>query len=418
MTETASQPWISNDAVVLGLLLASLAFVFWTANRGGPRWQRFYAIVPTILLCYLIPGLFNTVGIIDGEHSGLYPMARDYLLPTALALLTLGSDLPGMLRLGPKALWMFLAGTAGVVIGAPIALLIMGAFDSQLLSADGSDATWKGMTTLAGSWIGGGANQAAMKEVFEVDTQLFAKFVAVDVIVANIWTAMLFWIAGNAAWIDRRIGADTTAIDELRDRLVRFEQEHARNPTLTDLLVVLATGFGITAISHALAGVIAPWIGTHFPVLRELALDSRFFWIVILATTLGLALSFTRARQLEAVGASKIGSVALYVLVATIGMHIDITRVFTDPQLFALGLIWISVHAGLMLLMARLIRAPMFFMAVGSQANIGGAASAPVVASAFHPALAPVGVLLAVFGYTLGTYAAWLCGQILRHLVN
>ncbi|MCB1643001.1 MAG: DUF819 family protein [Xanthomonadales bacterium] len=418
MTETASQPWISNDAVVLGLLLASLAFVFWTANRGGPRWQRFYAIVPTILLCYLIPGLFNTVGIIDGEHSGLYPMARDYLLPTALALLTLGSDLPGMLRLGPEALWMFLAGTAGVVIGAPIALLIMGAFDSQLLSADGSDATWKGMTTLAGSWIGGGANQAAMKEVFEVDTQLFAKFVAVDVIVANIWTAMLFWIAGNAAWIDRRIGADTTAIDELRDRLVRFEQEHARNPTLTDLMVVLAAGFGITALAHALAGVIAPWIGANFPALSDLALDSRFFWIVIIATTLGLALSFTRARQLEAVGASKIGSVALYVLVATIGMQIDITRVFTDPQLFALGLIWISVHAGLMLLTARLIRAPMFFMAVGSQANIGGAASAPVVASAFHPALAPVGVLLAVFGYTLGTYAAWLCGQILRQLVG
>ncbi|MCB1626153.1 MAG: DUF819 family protein [Xanthomonadales bacterium] len=418
MTETASQPWISNDAVVLGLLLASLAFVFWTANRGGPRWQRFYAIVPTILLCYLIPGLFNTLGIIDGDSSGLYPMARDYLLPTALALLTLGSDLPGMLRLGPKALWMFLAGTAGVVIGAPIALLIMGAFDSQLLSADGSDATWKGMTTLAGSWIGGGANQAAMKEVFEVDTQLFAKFVAVDVIVANIWTAMLFWIAGNAAWIDRRIGADTTAIDELRDRLVRFEQEHARNPTLTDLMVVLAAGFGITALAHAFAGVIAPWIGANFPALSDLALDSRFFWIVIIATTLGLALSFTRARQLEAVGASKIGSVALYVLVATIGMHIDITRVFTDPQLFALGLIWISVHAGLMLLTARLIRAPMFFMAVGSQANIGGAASAPVVASAFHPALAPVGVLLAVFGYTLGTYAAWLCGQILRQLVG
>ncbi|MCB1588560.1 MAG: DUF819 family protein [Xanthomonadales bacterium] len=418
MTETASQPWISNDAVVLGLLLASLAFVFWTANRGGPRWQRFYAIVPTILLCYLIPGLFNTLGIIDGDSSGLYPMARDYLLPTALALLTLGSDLPGMLRLGPKALWMFLAGTAGVVIGAPIALLIMGAFDSQLLSADGSDATWKGMTTLAGSWIGGGANQAAMKEVFEVDTQLFAKFVAVDVIVANIWTAMLFWIAGNAAWIDRRIGADTTAIDELRDRLVRFEQEHARNPTLTDLMVVLAAGFGITALAHAFAGVIAPWIGANFPALSDLALDSRFFWIVIIATTLGLALSFTRARQLEAVGASKIGSVALYVLVATIGMQIDITRVFTDPQLFALGLIWISVHAGLMLLTARLIRAPMFFMAVGSQANIGGAASAPVVASAFHPALAPVGVLLAVFGYTLGTYAAWLCGQILRQLVG
>lgn len=413
-----SVPWISNDAVVLGLLLASLAFVFWTANRGGPRWQRFYAIVPTILLCYMIPGLFNTFGIIDGNASGLYSMARDYLLPTALALLTLGTDLPGMLRLGPKAVLMFLTGTVGVVLGAPIALAIMGAFDSQLLAAEGSDATWKGMTTLAGSWIGGGANQAAMKEVFEVDTQLFAKFVAVDVIVANLWLVVLFWIAGNAARIDRRNGADTRAIDELRDRLARYELENARNPTLTDLVLIVATGFGITAIAHALAGVIAPWIGQTIPWASDLALDSRFFWIVVIATTLGLTLSFTRARSLEAVGASKMGSLALYVLVATIGMHIDVKQVFTDPKLFALGLIWISVHAGMMLLMARLIRAPMFFMAVGSQANIGGAASAPVVASAFHPALAPVGVLLAVVGYTLGTYAAWLCGQLLRGMVS
>lgn len=413
-----SDAWIQNDAVTFGLLMASLAFVFWTSSRGGPAWQRFYAIVPTILLCYLIPGLFNTFGIIDGEGSQLYPMARDYLLPTALALLTLGSDLPGMLRLGPKAVVMFLTGTVGVVVGAPLALWIMAAFDPQLLTVDGDEATWKGMTTLAGSWIGGGANQAAMKEVFEVDTQLFAKFVAVDVIVANIWTATLFWIAGNAVWIDRRFGADTRAIDELRERLQRYQREHERIPTLADLVIVVATGFAITAIAHALAGLIAPWIGANFPALSQLALDSKFFWIVVIATTLGLALSFTRARQLEGIGASKVGALALYVLVATIGMHIDVTRVLTDPTLFALGLIWIAFHAGLMLLVARLIRAPMFFMAVGSQANIGGAASAPVVASAFHPALAPVGVLLAVVGYTLGTYAAWLVGQILRLMVS
>ncbi len=413
-----SNAWIQNDAVTFGLLMASLAFVFWTSSRGGPRWQRFYAIVPTILLCYLIPGMFNTFGIIDGEGSQLYPMARDYLLPTALVLLTLGTDLPGMLRLGPKAVVMFLTGTVGVVLGAPLALWIMGAFDPSLLVADGDDATWKGMTTLAGSWIGGGANQAAMKEVFEVDTQLFAKFVAVDVIVANIWTATLFWIAGHAVWIDRRFGADTRAIDELRERLQQYQAENERIPTLADLVIVVATGFGITAIAHALAGVIAPWIGANFPALSQLALDSNFFWIVVIATTIGLALSFTRARQLEGVGASKVGTLALYVLVATIGMHIDVTRVFTDPKLFALGLIWIAFHAGLMLLVARLIRAPMFYMAVGSQANIGGAASAPVVASAFHPALAPVGVLLAVIGYTLGTYAAWLVGQILRMMVS
>lgn len=117
-------------------------------------------------------------------------------------------------------------------------------------------------------------------------------------------------------------------------------------------------------------------------------------------------------------GASKIGSVAVYVLVATIGMQMNLKAIFSDPALFVLGLIWISFHGGLMLLVAWLIKTPVFYLAVGSQANIGGAVSAPIVASAFHPALAPVGVLLAVFGYALGTYGGWIAGQLLRLVVG
>ena len=158
---------------------------------------------------------------------------------------------------------------------------------------------------------------------------------------------------------------------------------------------------------------IAPWIEVNAPALAQLSLTSRFFWIVVVATTAGLALSFTRARRLEGVGASRIASAMLYVLVASIGMRMDVGAVFDNPGLFAVGLIWISIHAVLLLVMARVIRAPVFYMAVGSQANIGGAASAPVVASAFHPTLAPVGVLLAVLGYALGTYAAWICGLLM-----
>jgi uncharacterized membrane protein len=147
---------------------------------------------------------------------------------------------------------------------------------------------------------------------------------------------------------------------------------------------------------------------------ERLSLASDFFWIVILATTFGLLLSFTRARQLEGVGASRIGTAMLYILIASIGMHMDLRALFSNPGLFGVGATWILIHGGLMLLVARLIRAPVFYVAVGSQANIGAAASAPVVASAFHPALAPVGVLLAVLGYALGTYAAWICGQLMR----
>ena len=407
---TNSTALIGNDAVVLGLLAVTLGGVFWTSNSANRFCKRFYSVVPPLLLCYFIPAVLNSVGLINGEHSGLYPVARDYLLPTALVLLTMSMDLPAVARLGSKAIVMFLTGTAGVMIGAPVALVVMQAVSPDVVSGD----VWRGMATLAASWIGGGANQAAMKEAFDVEMNLFGRFVAVDVIVASIWMAVLLWMAGRANAIDARTGADTSALDELRGRIEKYQAEHARIPSLADLMIILGVGLGSTGIAHALSDVITPWLTVNAPYLDRLSLTSGFLWVVMLATTAGVVLSFTRARALEGAGASKVGSAMLYVLVATIGMNMDITAVATAPALFLLGVIWISVHAGLMLLVAKLIRAPVFYMAVGSQANIGGAASAPVVAAAFYPSLAPVGVLLAVVGYALGTYAGWVTGQILR----
>ena len=150
----------------------------------------------------------------------------------------------------------------------------------------------------------------------------------------------------------------------------------------------------------------------NVPWGEQYSLHSPFLWLVLVATTVGVAASFTRARSLESVGASKIGSVCLYFLVATIGLHMDITRIIETPKFLLLGVIWMAVHASLMLIVARVIKAPVFYMAV-EVANVGAAASAPVVAAAFHPALAPVGVLLAILGYALGTYMAYLCGIIM-----
>jgi uncharacterized membrane protein len=309
---------------------------------------------------------------------------------------------------------MFLAGTLGVMFGGPLALAIVGSIDPSLHVDAGPESVWRGMAALAGSWIGGGANQAAMKEVFQTGPDVFAKFVAVDVVFAYLWMALLLFMASRAAQIDARTGADTRAIEDLRARSERFQAAHSRIPSLRDLMLILALGFGFTGLSHAIAGWLAPFLGTHAPYLADYSLTSAFFWVVIVATTAGLLLSFTPARALEGAGASKVGTAALYVLVATIGMHMDVRAVLSDPLLFLVGLIWIVFHGVLMLGVGLLIRAPVFYLAVGSQANIGGAASAPVVASAFHPALAPVGVLLAVFGYALGTYGGWLAGLMMR----
>ena len=413
---TAAPALITNDAVVLGMLAVILGFVFWSSSRTSGFWKKFYGVVPALLLCYFLPALLNSFGIINGQASALYPMARDYLLPAALVLLCVAIDMKAIVRLGPKAVIMFFTGTFGVMLGALVAFEVMAVIHPETVAGD----TWRGMTTVAGSWIGGGANQAAMKEVYEVDATLFGQFAAVDVIVASLWMAVLLFLAGRAEAIDRWNRADTSAIEDLKRRIEGYQAEHVRVPNLNDLIMIIAVGLGATGLAHLLTDLIIPWINAQ-PAewrLKDYSLDKAFFWITLLATTFGLLLSFTPARKLEGVGASRVGSLMLYVLVATIGMQMDLAALLERPWLFGLGVIWILVHGALMIGMARLIRAPVFFMAVASQANIGGAASAPVVASAFHPSLAPVGVLLAVLGYAVGTYGAYITGQILMRMAG
>jgi len=407
-------PLFTNDAIVFGILIGILAFVFTTSKSENPSWKKFYKYIPTLLLCYFIPSVFNSLGIISGEESNLYFVASRYLLPTSLVLLTISIDLPEIKKLGPKAIIMFLTGTVGIIIGGPLAILIVSVFAPDVVGGVGPEAVWRGLTTVAGSWIGGGANQAAMKEIFGVGDTIFSAMIAVDVIIANIWMAFLLYGAGIHERIDAKFHADNSAITELKEKIEAYRAQILRIPDLTDTIKVMAVGFGVTAIAHLGADIIAPWIGEKAPGLAKFSLTSGFFWLIVLATTIALGLSFTKARELEGVGASRYGSLFLYILVATIGMKMNIMAIFENPGLFIVGLIWIAFHAILLIVTAKLIHAPFFFLAVGSQANIGGAASAPIVASAFHPSLAPVGVLLAVLGYAIGTYGAWICAILMQ----
>jgi uncharacterized membrane protein len=401
---------ITDDAVILGLLAATLGLVFATSRSDHPALKQFYRYVPVLLVCYFVPALYNTFGLVDGERSQLYFVASRYLLPATLVLLTIATDIPAIVRLGPKALVLFFTGTTSIIAGGPLAMLIVGTFSADTVSGD----VWRGLSTVAGSWIGGAANQAAMREVYGVGADLFGAMVAVDILVAGVWMAVMLWVAGNAGRLDTASGADTSAITALTERVEHFERTHARTPTLADLMVIAGIGFGFTGLSHAIGVPLADWFAAEAPWLDRYSLTSSFFWIVVLATSFGLAASFTPMRRLEGAGASRVGQALLYVLIATVGMQMNLGAVLTSPGLFLVGAIWLAFHGVVMLTVARAIRAPMFYLAIGSEANIGGAASAPVVASAFHPSLAPVGVLLAVLGYVLGTYGGWLCGQLMR----
>ncbi len=431
MTKDVTTALITSDGVMMGVLALCLGAVFYTSNSQHPVFKKFYHYVPALLMCYLLPGLLNTLGIINGSDNDIYYVVSRYLLPSALVLFILSVDFKKIAALGPKALIMFFAGTVGVVLGGPIALYFgapVAEWAAEALGSDMStkDQIWRGMSTIAGSWIGGGANQTAMKEMWDVNNDLFGAMAAIDVIVANIWMAVLLIMARRADELDAKRGADTSAIDDVRRTVEKFEKDHAQYPNLNAFIYIVILGLAATGISHFFADILTPFFSEKVAAAKALGetslveylgLHKHFFWLIVFATLMGLMLSFTPARKLEGAGASKFGSVFIYLLVASIGMHIDLTEMVKHFGVFVIGLIWISIHAIVILTVAKLIKAPTFFLAVGSQANIGGAASAPVVAAAFHPSLAPVGALLAIFGYILGTYAAIVCTYLLRAVV-
>jgi len=376
---------IEHPMGILAVLLAVLAVIFWFGEQAFGK--KLFGIVPKLVFCYFVPTTLTTLGMLP-EASPLYDWIKAFLLPASLLLLILALDVPGIIRLGPKAGIMLLAGTAGVVIGAPLALMISQAIFgvSDVAAADvvqngaGADIwtlpadTWQGMTALSGSWIGGGANMAALQQISGCSASMFGLMVVVDVFVANIWMGILLYSAGEQKRIDRWTGADTSAIDDLKKRMAEFERKTSRIPTLTDLIIIVAFGF----VGAWVCYVAGDWLAENL-----LYVD-----------------------------------VFLYILVASIGAHANFMAMKQAPALVVMGFIWMAFHVIVLLVVGRLIRAPIFFVAVGSQANIGGAASAPIVASAFHPTLAPVGVLLAVAGYVLGTYAGLLIMWLLRMVAD
>ncbi|NHF61360.1 DUF819 family protein [Flavobacteriaceae bacterium TP-CH-4] len=436
MEENLTAPLITDDTVVFGLLALCLGFVFYTSSIKKGFWQKFYSVVPGILICYLLPGILTSIGLIAPEwktlsdtgeiiehKSNLYYVASRYLLPAALVLMTLSIDLKAVINLGSKALVMFLTGTAGIIIGGPIAILIVSIFSPETVGGNDFDAVWRGLSTIAGSWIGGGANQAAMFEIFQYNPDKFGQMVLVDVIGANIWMAILLLGVGRTQRIDRWLKADTSAIESLKITVTRFAEKITRVPTLQDYMIMLFLAFTAVGIAHFFGNYLSSYLVVTFEAVANPKsflsfVGSAFFWMVVIATLIGIMISFTKAKNYEGAGASKIGGMFIYVLVATIGMQIDLTKILENPGLLAVGLIWIAIHAGLLILVAKLIKAPFFFLAVGSQANVGGAASAPVVAAEFHPSLASVGVLLAVLGYVVGTGGALLCAYLMEVASN
>lgn len=385
---------------VLIVLLTLLAALF-AANTT--KWgKKLFGIVPLLVFAYFLPTALSNTGFIPMEESfPLYGFVTTWLLPTSLVLLILAVDLPGIMKLGRNAGLLFLLGTLTIILGGPLAVLLFG----WALPAGLGDQAWKGLAALSGSWIGGGANFVAVGKQVGVSDSTMSLMVVVDVLIANVWMAVLLTFAGKEKSMDEKIHADRTSLDECRRKVEEYQASVAAPTTLPHLLAILALGFASTGLAKFVA-----------PFMPSLGFLNNFTWVVMIVAALGFAYSFTPLRKLDGVGASAVGSTFLYLLVTTIGAKADFNQIL-DPDNFGLlvvAAVWMIFHAILLLVARYFLKAPIFFLAVGSQANVGGAASAPIVAAAFHPSLAPVGVLLAVAGYLVGVYGGIVCAYLLE----
>ena len=411
-------PALGPDALVTdpvqtaAVLCAVLAGVF-ALSRWRPM-EKVFQILPPVIWAYFVPMLLSTFGVLqpyqpESAAEGLveyvnpaYGLFSYILLPMALFLLMLTIDLRAIASLGRLAIIMLLVGTLGIVIGGPVAYLAVGQFI-------GEPTTWQSLAALSGSWIGGTANMVAIQE--SVGLADLGPVIVVDVVVGYGWMGILLFLAGYQDRFNRWVGADTSAMDRVNETLKQLDK--TRRPlTIETGAIIIGTGIAAAVLSRTLGGG-----------LPSLAIDGQTIisggtWAVLIAVTAGLILSFTRLRELEIDGASRIGYVALYLLLTGIGAQGNLGAVADAPLLLLAGVVWLSVHIALLFLAAKLLRAPLFFVATGSMANVGGAASAPIVAGVYHPAMAPVGLLMAVAGYVLGIYAALGCAAMLGALAG
>ncbi len=399
---------LEEPMAVFAFCALTCALVFWVSSQVWAK--RFFQIIPSIVLVYFIPTFASALGLIPTD-SPTYDWMRDYLLPFSLFVLMITTDVTAILRIGPRAIAMMLFGTAGVVIGGPVVLLLFG----HWLPPD----AWKGLAALSGSWIGGGGNFAAIKESVGAPDSIIGPIIIVDTLIAYTWMGVLLFLANYQKVIDRWNNASSAILEDLNRRLKEFQETQLRPITLPDVSMVVALGFvGAVTCQH-----LSVWLYSAVELVLEqrapnvASIFSPFTWLVILVSTLGIVLSFTPVRRIERAGASKIGYAALYLFLTSIGAKADLKGLLEAPVLLLAGIVWILIHVLFLVIGARLLRAPLFLVAVGSQANIAGAASAPIVAAAYYESMAPVGLLMGVLGYLLGNYAGLLCAYLLQIVV-
>ncbi len=386
-------PLISDPTAILVYLISLIGLIYWLKEQ---TWSaRIFEIIPPVIFVYFLPMISTTLGITP-EQSDLYGWVKTYLLPAALVLLLLSADVKAIAKLGPKALGTMLGGTVGIVLGGVISLAIFGAWLPE-------DA-WQGMGALSGSWIGGSANMVAVGTSIGVRDELFGVMIIVDTVVGYGWMGVVIFLSSFQTRIDKWNGVTDSPVNDLSEHLANSDHNKREPLRFASLIFMIVIGFGL--------GFFALKAGEFLPDLGKVV--TSFGWTVILVSVFGLGLSFTPVARLEKQGASHLGNMFLYLLLATIGAKADLRAITEAPEFLAVGVVWILIHVIVLFSVGRLLKAPMFLIATSSQANIGGVVSAPIVASVYQKGMAPVGLLMGVMGNILGLYFGFLTAQLME----
>lgn len=400
---------LQDTMSVFAVLAFLVGLIYFLSNRACLK--GFFHYLPPVVWCYFLPMFATTFGILPDSHH-VYTWFVNYLLPFALILLLLSADLKAIIRLGPKAIIVMLFGTLGIMAGAYISYFL---FRNHL----GSPDAWKGVSALAGSWIGGNANLTAVAAGVDVEPEILAPFLVVDTVLAYSWMGLVIFFSRFQDAYNKRFNIDTSIIDDLNQRMeLQNQKVETRRPSTGDIAIIAGAGFTLAVICFRLGGpfdaaFVDVWTrlfgnleGTGFVGNFLITLGTVFSpvtWAVLFATAIGLFLSFTPFKKLDNAGATNIGYYALFMVLTGFGARADLSQMQDIFIFIAMGAVWIIIHAIFLFIGLRIMKAPLFFFAAGSQSNVGGPASASIVTGVYQTSLACVGLLLGVFGGIIGT---------------
>ena len=391
---------VSSPIGVMTVLIAVVTFWFWLERSS--RWKLF-EFLPPLIFIYATPVLLSNFGVIPYE-SGAYDFLRHYGLPMFIVLMLIKVDVVAAVRIMGKGVFVMLLGSVGVVFGGVMAYklgqtLTFG--DYFPLAQD----SWRAFGTLAGSWIGGTGNMTAAHAGLEGTPADLTMAAAADQMVYLIWLPILLGSKSFADRFNRWARVPAGRIEAMESAAADFKtSENA--PTMTSLLYLGLLAIGFTWISLGLSEVLPP------VVVGGAVVITAGTWLILLVTTFALLASVTPARKLPA--AQPIAMAIIYVYVARVGATMDLSVVDWDKMIgfIAMAYVWIAIHGAFILTGAWIFRVDVHTVAIASAANIGGAASAPIVAAHHRETLVPASILMALIGYALGNYLAILTGRI------